>query len=724
MNSIRRHLKTWRNWPVIILFGVLAVLWCRWPIVALDFDLWYHLTGGAYILEHFRLPDGPFFSYIPAGDSWLDYYWLFQVLVYGVFEAGGYGALSVLRAALYLATVWCVYRFLRDGETEQTPSWHLLPLAITCAYALALQPRDLILRPHAFTYFYVVFLHYVVNRRPGLAWWLPVLTIVWVNLHGVEYPVILLVFGAYLAEYFTFRLLRRPDAGGIEAIRWPVIVSLYAVLATPAGLGLLSKPFAGPPFHELAVIELARQPWEKFLALFFYPDGRLVETAGNLLVLAAIAGAGWLAVLRRLRISRLVLLAGGLVLLPMMQRFTYEFLVLALPVLADAAALLAKRAVRPWRPWAAGAVSAGLVGLTLATTSLYMGNRPSYPVDQARLPAGVCNFLMQEGPGGRIYNVPNPGGYLQWRLHPKYAIGMDMETMLFSTADLYASTTAFADAAVLGRMLARYDPAFLLVPVADGAAKKTIAAFPRFAPVFFDDVLALYADGDKHPGLVARFRLETLDHIGWQAEDFEAMDAARRAKIAAECARLLDIYPQGLTGNTIRAKLLLAGGEPQGAAVHAEVLIREYPDRYMGYALMALAAFREQRYDEALALNRQALARALPVEAEMVWRNMYACFVRLRQFDKAYETLLAVRNPMSGATTAKDLFDLSMAAVASGREREGRVLLELAGLKTPETDTARLAEIEEMRRLLQPAGSSPDPGQQSQLGLPVSSALQ
>jgi len=704
---MRDMLLSWkaRTSIVLLLLG-LAFLWCRWPIVALDFDLWYHLTGGAYILEHFRLPAGPFFSYIPAGDSWLDYYWLFQVIVSWLHDVGGYVALSLLRAALYLGTVWCVYCYLRDSDDAAEESWQLLPLALTCAYALALQPRDLLLRPHAFTYLYVVFLHYVVNKRPRLAWGLPVLSIVWANIHGVEYPVILLVLGAYLAEYFTARLLRRPTTAGLEAIRWPLIVSLYAVLATPAGVGLLSKPFSGPPFHELTVIELARQPWEKFLSVFLYPDGRLVDSAGNLLVLASLVGAIWLATLRRLRISRIVLLAGGLVLLPMMRRFTYEFMVLALPVLGDAAALLAQRFKRPARPWIAGTVSAGLIALTLATTVAYMGNRPRYPVDQSRLPVGVCNFLMRAGAGGRIYNVPNPGGYLQWRLYPKYAIGMDMETMLFSTADLYASTTAFGDKTVLGRMLASYDPGFLLVNSGDAQAKKTIDEFPRFALVFFDDVLALYADKDKYPELVSRYRFEVLDHVGWQNEDFEAMDAARRGKIAVECARLLDFYPQGMTGNAIMAKLLLATGETAKAAVHADSLIEDFPDRYMGYALKALAAFKEGRFEDSLALNRLALARAMPIEAEMVQRNIYAAYVRLKQFGKAYDTLLAVRNPMSGATSPKDLYDLALAALASGREREGRVLLELAALKTPETDAALTGEIEKMRRELQPEAGS------------------
>lgn len=688
-----------------LLFLVAGALWLRWPVIALDFDLWYHLTGGAAILRHLALPDGPFFSYLPVPNGWVDYYWLFQVLVQALYQTGGYVALIALRAGLYLGTIYLIYRYFRDAESGDETGGYVLAVAGACAFALALIPRELLLRPHSFTYLYIVVIHLVVEFRKRLVWVLPVSTVVWANLHGVEYPVIMLVCGAYLGEYFADKLLGRPQAERLRTARWPLILSLYAVLATPAGLGLLAKPFDTPPFHERGVIELARQPLDKFLGGFFYPDGRLVDTATNVLVVSAVAGAVWLAMARRLRLSRLVLLAGGLVLLPMMRRFTFEFMLLTLPILGDGAGLAAVRLrerVSGWSHWLAPALAGCLVAVTLLTMSTYLGNRPGYPVELSRLPVGVCDFLMREGPGGRVYNVPNPGGYLEWRLYPKYTIGMDMETMLFPAQDFYAAMAAFSDSAVLGKVLERYHPTFLLAEAGDGRVTKTMEAFPDFAPVFFDDVLVLYADAKAHPDLVRRFRLEAIHPATWQQDDYEAMDAAKRDKVLGECRRLLDVYSGGLTANTIAAKVLLARGDTAQATVHAEVLIRRFPDRYMGYALKGLAAFNGSHFDEALALYREALRRALPVESIMVQRNIYATLVKLKRYDEAYKTLLAVCNPMAGTTSAKDLYDLSLAAVASGHGREGRTLLELARLKVPASDTKLAGEIEAFGRILPP----------------------
>jgi len=120
----------------------------------------------------------------------------------------------------------------------------------------------------------------------------------------------------------------------------------------------------------------------------------------------------------------------------------------------------------------------------------------------------------------------------------------------------------------------------------------------------------------------------------------------------------------------------------------------------MGYALKGLVAFKEARYAQALAWNRQALQRAMPAEAPMVRRNIYACYVRLKNFPKAYAMLLDVANPMAAATPAKDLYDLALSAVASGHGREGQALLRMARLKTPASDTKLLHDIEDFQQTM------------------------
>ena len=191
--SLKRLQVSWRALPVLVFFLVAAVLWLRWPIVAFDFDLWYHLAGGRYILQHLAVPTTPFFSYLSVPTGWVDYYWLFQVLAEGLYRLDGYVVLIVLRAGLYLGTIALVYRYVREAQPEEDAWGSLLAILIACAFALALIPRELLLRPHAFTYLYILVLHFSVNFRRRWVWWLPPATVIWANLHGVEYPVVMAV---------------------------------------------------------------------------------------------------------------------------------------------------------------------------------------------------------------------------------------------------------------------------------------------------------------------------------------------------------------------------------------------------------------------------------------------------------------------------------------------------------------------------------------------------
>ncbi len=702
MTSSRPLWREWRIWPVVALLAALAFLVLRFPVVALDFDLWYHLLGGSYILKHHALPDAPFFSYLQQNSGgWVDYYWLFQVVLESVYRLGGFAALVVFRSALYLVTVWMVFSYLRRADESKDNGVYVFVLTLSCIYALAIVPRDLILRPHIVTYLFIVVFHFIVDRRPQWRWALPVLALVWTNVHGVEYPVLLLVGGAYLAEFFLPKLLRRPVPEVARLLRWPLILSLYAILATPAGFSLLAKPFSPPLFHERVVSELMPREIGTFFLFAFNMGGNFVETSGNVLVVflvGAMAALGWM---RRLRVSRIILFAGGLFLLPQSRRFTYEFILLCLPLAGDAVALLAEKRPRAvsWR----AALAASLVVVTASAWCLsdFLGHRRRFPVDLARLPVGVCDFLMKEGPGGRIFNVPNPGGYLEWRLYPKYMIFMDMQTMLFSSFDLFTGIAGFGDKELLRRTVATYKTGFLAVDIRDKDFGKQLEGIGHFEPVFFDDALVLYADADQYPELVARFKLQALNPFTCVTENYEEMAAEKREAMLAECRRMQNVSPDGLVVGTVVAKILLAKGETAQAAQVAARLMEVFPDRYMGYALAGLAAFKEERYADALARNKEALARAMPGERALVVRNLYATYARLKEFDKAYDTLSSLINPMAPTATFSDVYDMGMAAVASGKTREGKLLLTMAQAKASDKDAEKSKEIASLLGMMQ-----------------------
>jgi hypothetical protein len=90
----RRHHR-WRGAVLVELFALVFPLGC-FPMA--DFDVWWHLRTGQFILEHSAVPRFDIYTYTNAGRPWIDIYWLFQVIVALLYRAGGVSALVLLKA--------------------------------------------------------------------------------------------------------------------------------------------------------------------------------------------------------------------------------------------------------------------------------------------------------------------------------------------------------------------------------------------------------------------------------------------------------------------------------------------------------------------------------------------------------------------------------------------------------------------------------------------------
>ena len=74
---------------VIILTGLFSLRFLSDP------DVGTHLNSGKWILTNYSFPDKDTFTYTCKDHDYLDVYWLFQVISYGVFSISGYRGLCV-----------------------------------------------------------------------------------------------------------------------------------------------------------------------------------------------------------------------------------------------------------------------------------------------------------------------------------------------------------------------------------------------------------------------------------------------------------------------------------------------------------------------------------------------------------------------------------------------------------------------------------------------------
>ena len=202
-------------------------------------DLAYHLRAGADILATGSIPRIDTWTFTADGLPWVDQQWGAQVILAAVDRLGGWTALALLRAALVGAIFAAT---LRIGLRRGLPAMHAALLTIA---AFVVASPALALRPQLFGM--VLFAGTLVlvadrRRRPAGLWLIPLLTLLWANVHGSFFLAPVVLGLAWLADLTE----RDPVARRTLLVG---LVSSAAAALTPFGptvwayaIGLASDP--------------------------------------------------------------------------------------------------------------------------------------------------------------------------------------------------------------------------------------------------------------------------------------------------------------------------------------------------------------------------------------------------------------------------------------------------------------------------------------------------
>jgi hypothetical protein len=144
-------------------------------------DLTYHLRAGAQILETRAIPSADTWTFTAAGLPWTDQQWGAQVLLAVVHGTAGWTGTVLLRVLLVALIVGCLFLIVRRrGLGDRSAAWLTLAAFIVAAPGLGLRPQLLGMGLFALT------LVLVADRRkhPSRLWVIPLLVLVWANIHG------------------------------------------------------------------------------------------------------------------------------------------------------------------------------------------------------------------------------------------------------------------------------------------------------------------------------------------------------------------------------------------------------------------------------------------------------------------------------------------------------------------------------------------------------------
>jgi tetratricopeptide (TPR) repeat protein len=320
-----------------------------------------------------------------------------------------------------------------------------------------------------------------------------------------------------------------------------------------------------------------------------------------------------------------------------------------------------------------------------------------YPFSATGLPQGVATFLNRVDATGNVLNPSGSGGYLRWTLYPKYRILMDMESF-FTDEDFYVGRYAFLDPEVLNRILVRYEPSFITVPLGITTFRALIRQFPDYVPVFVDDAEVLYVNRTHYPDLAQRYQLTALDPFQLFTDDLDEMtsDPARNQLFMEEIRRLLAVYPEGGNTNHVVGWILNRESAYDRALPHAEVMIRSFPEFPQGYVLKGHSLRGLGLQDQAYEAYRLALKHADSAQRGPIYKLMGTVRLSQHRYGEAYRLLVKGVDVLSPVTSREDLLALGVAAAQAGRMKEAEaIFVHLLRSRVPLGDTVWRARVGE-----------------------------
>jgi hypothetical protein len=387
-----------------------------------DFDFWWTLKTGQYIVETRSLPLPDPFTYTTqgahdayAGESITRHFnltseWLAQAILFSVYRAGGFAGTVWFRALLLTCFCgiagWIAYRRSRG---------FYLALAAVFATAAVVSGGFVVDRSFLFTYVLLAATLAILESRRWL-WVLPAVCLLWANCHG-GFFLSWVLMGAYSAEALVLRLRGKSLAD--DRLLWGICaVSFLASGLNPNG------------FRIVQVLIYYRNSFLQSKLLEWSPSPLWPPSIFSVLLIGAAAVLLWAR--RRVRIADWLLLVafGAASLMAYRNVVLVGFLA---PILIVSYLPEWKRPMPAAAQWATAALIAGALIFGLTRGSFFQLRAAEW-----RYPRGAADFLLAHHVTGPIFNTYEYGGYLMWRLWPEQRVFIDGRALSESVFQDYA----------------------------------------------------------------------------------------------------------------------------------------------------------------------------------------------------------------------------------------------------------------------------------------------
>ena len=510
LRSVASHLKPMDTLWIIVILSVLFILGSTRPLP--PNDLWWHAKIGSDILETGQVPRQDVYSLTENGQPFYYQSWLAEVLLSVILRLGDVRLLVLVRALIVvgLFAVLMGLSWQASGGDRRA----MLPVILA---AILLGLGNMTVRPQLFAYplFIAVFTILWLYMRGGARraiWFVPVLMIVWVNMHGSFALGLGLIWLICLGEVLSYALpglAGRPVSDGPGARQQLMTLGMVALLSTgallvnPRGLEILDY-----------VADLLSDAPSQMIGDEWQPPNPKVGV-GQSFYFLLLLGMGVLALARPpLGLTKLLLVFAFAWLAATGKRYIVWFALVSAPILAAALVRFPREDLARWRDRVAS--------IAIGQRLLY-GDGSGYPafrrLAQVLLIISVCaalllllflpdedvwltpftgrgaaEFMAENGLRGRLFNELGRGSTIIWHLGPAQPVFIDPRFELYSLEHFREYLALSRAEPAAEALLSAYDFDLLLLDrIVQSEMIEMIEEQPeRWKRVYEDHYTALY----------------------------------------------------------------------------------------------------------------------------------------------------------------------------------------------------------------------------------------
>lgn len=422
-----RHLLLGAPVYLLILKGFI------FPLPLLDF--WWHLKMGQLILSSGSIPRTDLFSFTAAGETFVVQNWLSEIILFLIYKLGHFPLLIFFNTLLLVASLIPIYYLCRKSSCRFWPPLFAATLVSICMFGN--------LRPQNFSFlffalFYLLLENYRFKRHDRL-WLLPVLMVLWVNIHG-GFVLGLILIGLYLAPTFISKLLFNIHEKMFDRKLASIqILCIMATFANPEGIKIYQY-----------IYTVLRDPSSQQFVIEWLPP-TINNAQGIFLFFLPFFVATFILILVRRRIDPIDLYIYFLFSFFgfSASRNSIYFLLAIAPIVArympSGQSSESKPGLEPGQPSPSSPNTrqpnqAGILNLIIACAALIgviihspwiQSSVYNKSLLEANTPVSAMDFIDEHSLEGNIFHPQIFGDYLIWRLWPKQHSFLDGRVHLF-----------------------------------------------------------------------------------------------------------------------------------------------------------------------------------------------------------------------------------------------------------------------------------------------------